>query len=73
MEPISKEAWDNLEDQYALSQEICSNSNINIVSCGNCGDVFLHRVSKEELTCPYCFFHSEVCDFPDLFHQPTVK
>jgi uncharacterized Zn finger protein (UPF0148 family) len=53
--------------QYDLSQEIVKNAKINIVTCGNCGDVLLHRIGDEEIECPSCGFTSEPCDFPDLF------
>ena len=43
---------------------------LNIVTCGNCGELFGHKLECEELTCPYCKFESEVCDFPDLFYPP---
>jgi rubrerythrin len=43
-------------------------SNVNIVTCGNCGDVVLHKINDEEITCPYCSYTSEPCDFPDLFY-----
>jgi hypothetical protein len=39
---------------------------INLVTCGDCGEVLLHRLRDTEITCPYCNFTSEPCDFPDL-------
>ncbi len=61
-----------LREQYELAQEVVNKSGINIVTCGNCGDVNLHRIfpteSDEDITCARCGFESEPCDFPDLFH-----
>ena len=54
------------KDQRDLNEELVSNSGINIVTCGTCGEVFLHRVGEQELTCPYCMYQSDPCDFPDL-------
>jgi len=55
--------------QYLLSQEINSNAGINIVTCGNCGSVILHRSEDVEIECYDCGYESEPCDFPDLFHE----
>ena len=56
-----------LLEQYDLAQEIVDKSGINIVTCGNCGDVNLHRLVDEDITCASCGFESEPCEFPDLF------
>lgn len=55
------------QNQYDLFREINA-ADINIVTCGNCGSVILHRIEPdiEELTCPYCGYESEPCDFPDF-------
>lgn len=55
-------------NQYDLSQEIVKNAEINIVSCGNCGDVLLHRIDNVDIECPNCKYIGEPCDFPDLFY-----
>lgn len=52
--------------QSQLKQEIINKTNINIVTCGNCGSVVFHKIGCEEITCPDCGFSSEPCDFPDL-------
>ncbi len=54
--------------QCDLAQIIIKKANINIVTCGSCGDVMLHERDLEEIKCPYCDFTSEPCDFPDFFH-----
>lgn len=55
--------------QYELSQKIVKDANVNIVTCGMCGDVFLHKMEEEELQCPHCDFTSDPADFPDLYHE----
>ena len=55
-------------EQIGLKDEIINKSDINIVTCGNCGAVVLHRLTDEEIKCPYCGFESEPCDFPDFLH-----
>lgn len=52
--------------QYKLQQEIINTLSINIVTCGNCGSVLLHRLSDADIECPDCGYESEACDFPDL-------
>jgi len=59
--------WLCKETQEALFQEMVSASGINVVTCGNCGHVVLHRSGDTELSCPDCKFTSEPCDFPDLY------
>lgn len=41
---------------------------MNIVTCGNCGSVLIVRTTDENIKCPHCTFHSEQCDYPDLFY-----
>ena len=63
---MSKTREEKRLEQYKLQQEIVEKSGVNIVTCGNCGSVVLHRVGDEEIECPDCDFVSEPCDFPDL-------
>ena len=55
-------------EQLKLQQEIIEKTNINIVTCGNCGGTVLHRIETdlEEIECCYCDLKSDPCDFPDL-------
>lgn len=50
-----------------LAQELNVHG-INIVTCGECGCVNLHRSKDEEISCQDCGMVSEPCDFPDLFY-----
>jgi predicted RNA-binding Zn-ribbon protein involved in translation (DUF1610 family) len=52
--------------QSVLKQEVINKASINIVTCGNCGSVVLHKIGCQKITCPDCGFSSEPCDFPDL-------
>lgn len=58
-------------EQIELQEEIQSNG-INLVTCGSCGGVLLHRTTSIhediDIVCPYCDFTSEPCDFPDYFY-----
>lgn len=56
-----------LKKQYELAQEVINKTDINIVTCGQCGSVNLHRLEDTEITCADCGLESEPCDFPDLF------
>ena len=54
------------DDQLFLQKQIVDKAGINIVTCGNCGEVVLHRLTDEAILCPHCEFISDPCDFPDL-------
>jgi hypothetical protein len=54
-------------NQYFMSQELVEVAGINVVRCGQCAEVMLHRVGDEVLRCPHCSYESDPCDFPDLF------
>lgn len=65
-------------EQIELQEELQSVAGINIVNCGSCGSTLLHRivplrmdtaVEDYYITCPYCNFHSDPCDFPDFLYS----
>ena len=56
-------------EQIALSQEIISKTNINIVTCGHCGTILLHRLSEDKVTCGGCMSVMDTCDCPDLLYS----
>ena len=60
-------AWLCKESQESLFHEMVSVSGINVVTCGNCSHIVLHRSGDTELSCPDCKYTSEPCDFPDLY------
>jgi len=66
---MNNEQLKKLQYQTQLLHEIVEKSEINVVTCGNCGSALLHRISVEEIECPDCGFKSEPCDFPDLFFE----
>jgi len=55
--------------QFELMTDVLELACVNIVTCGHCGDVFLHERHLEEITCPHCNFTSEPCDFPDFIYR----
>lgn len=55
--------------QQALSQMILSKAKINIVTCGHCGAVNLHKIEDEFLICYDCKRKMDVSDCPDLFYN----
>lgn len=58
-----------MESQYELNQKIVNLTGLNLVTCGNCGSIVIHKVTDKKITCPYCNLTSELCDFPDLFNK----
>jgi len=57
-----------------------SDNYLNVVTCGSCGEPFAHKPQYEQkpypwssdLTCPYCKFTSDPCDFPDIISGDEV-
>jgi len=69
---MKKTIREKVIEQIKLQEEIQSLANINIVNCGNCGAVVLHRREYEldkDIVCPYCDYTSEPCDFPDFLYN----
>lgn len=55
--------------QLELMDEIRVLSGINIVTCGNCGSVILHKTNLEEtVSCHDCGRDMDLSDCPDLFY-----
>lgn len=38
----------------------------NVTTCGNCGNIKLHRTGTDYLECDYCDFKGDISEFPDL-------
>jgi hypothetical protein len=52
--------------QISLQKEIVNKAGINIVACGNCGDLMLHRLPADTISCISCEHEGDICNFPDL-------
>lgn len=68
MPKMIRTTGEKLIEQQELMDEIRKLANINIVTCGSCGSVLLHRRDDEEVECPYCELKSDPCDFPDYYY-----
>jgi len=55
--------------QIHLQNEIKRLANINIVTCGHCGSIVLHKRSEENIDCPYCNRIMDVSDCPDYLYD----
>lgn len=42
--------------------------NMNVVTCGLCGDVLIIHTTDDKIECPHCTLTKEQCDYPDLFY-----
>lgn len=58
-----------LRYQLDLMNEIRDNLNINIVTCGNCGEVIMHKRLTNIIDCHSCDSEMDECDCPDLFYN----
>lgn len=54
-------------EQVKLLKEI-QEKGYNVVTCGNCPTVFLHRTGVNEVTCPVCKMTQDTSDCPDLWY-----
>lgn len=55
-------------NQIELMDDVRSDAKINIVTCGNCGTVLLHKLSDEQIHCFDCDRVLDVSDCPDLYY-----
>lgn len=61
-----------LIEQQRLLNEL-QKIGFNVVRCGTCPEVFIHRSGEKELHCPYCRMMSDPCDFPDIVSIPFYE
>lgn len=56
--------------QTQFQLDVNAKANINIVTCGDCGEVFMHEINNNEveLTCPNCGLTDDASSFPDLYY-----
>jgi hypothetical protein len=54
-------------EQIKLQEKIQS-LGYNIVTCGHCGTVLLHKCGEEELEC-FCGNTVDISDCPDLYYS----
>jgi LSD1 subclass zinc finger protein len=60
---------DLANEQIDLQKRVQDLANVNIVTCGNCGNVLLHDTSAEEIVCASCHSDMDVSDCPDLWYE----
>ena len=61
---------EDVEPQYSLYEEIRDKSQINIVYCGFCGELLLHRRNSSTVYCGICCDRHNVEDCGDAFLSP---
>ena len=64
---------ERLRQQTDLQYEM-QKAGLNLVDCPNCGGTLIHETMTRvgdiyDITCPYCEYTSEPCDFPDHFYE----
>jgi glutamine amidotransferase PdxT len=55
--------------QIDLMDDIRQKADINIVTCGNCGTLVLHKRNAEEIECFGCMNVMDVSDCPDYWYN----
>lgn len=53
--------------QIKLLTSIRQDLNINVVTCGSCGNILFHKRDDETVCCPTCEEEFELADCPDVF------
>lgn len=53
-------------DIYKLEMQ---SKGLNIVSCGNCGTILIHRMGAEDIVCHDCGEHMALSSCPDLYYE----
>ena len=53
--------------QLELLNDIKNHLNINVVTCGSCGQVLFHMRGDETVCCPSCEEEFALSDCPDIF------
>ena len=57
------------KQQIELQKKIQDLANVNIVTCGNCGQIILHERNEGDIECFECGEVMEQCDCPDLWYN----
>jgi hypothetical protein len=65
----AKTPFELAKEQIALQEKIQRDSNVTIVTCGNCGNVVLHEIGLEEIQCFSCTMVMATEDCPDLWYE----
>lgn len=57
-------------EQIAFQEEMQAHG-LNLVTCGKCDSVFLHRTNKyvEDAICPFCKTTFDTSDLEDMFYS----
>lgn len=56
-----------IELQITLQNEL-QKLGFNVVTCGNCGSVLIHKTSENTIDC-ICGEEMEICDCPDYWYE----
>ncbi len=58
-----------MREQLNLMREVLNKTDINLVTCGNCGSILLHRIDNEIINCYSCKRDMDTSDCPDYFYE----
>lgn len=65
------------QEQLDLMNVIRAKSNINIVTCGNCGTILFHEMKSinedNSIECFGCKTKMELCDCPDYWYEGCIE
>lgn len=61
------------EIQLTLMNEVRVNANINIVNCGHCDTLLLHKRKEESIVCWGCLRDMNLSDCIDLWYEGCLE
>jgi ribosomal protein S27E len=56
-----------LKDSNQQILQEMQRAGFNVVTCGDCGAIILHRTGVDEVTCQECNLTNDITDCPDLY------
>jgi ATP:corrinoid adenosyltransferase len=61
------------EKQLRLMDEVRAKADINLVTCGHCATLLLHKLGETSIVCFGCKREMELCDCPDYWYEGCIE
>lgn len=59
--------------QLDIMNQIRKSSDINMVTCGNCGTILLHYMNEYSIVCFECMNDMDLSDCPDYWYNGCIE
>ena len=64
---------DLAQEQLDIMNEVRRLSSINMVTCGHCGTILLHKMSEESIVCFGCHKEMDLSDCTDYWYDGCIE